>query len=130
MAYLFIAVFAVLGAILRYLISLLFISGGFPFATLTINLIGCFLLVMVLTYMAESQKFSKSLITGIGTGFIGSFTTFSTFSVESVKLIEQQAYFPAAIYIAASMIGGLLFAYIGYSLCKKLLKKDGVQHEH
>lgn len=117
MAYLFIAIGGAVGAILRYLISNFnFISMTFPLPTLVINLFGSFVLAWFTTKLKHSFKLSPYIVSAIGTGLLGSFTTFSTFSIETVKLFDNNHYLLAFIYIALSVSGGLLTAYLGYRL--------------
>ncbi|MEL7656390.1 MAG: CrcB family protein, partial [Bacillota bacterium] len=59
----------------------------------------------------------------LGTGFLGSFTTFSTFSVEVSGLIHQEAYFFAASYVIASVAGGFLSAGLGFYFSSLLLQR-------
>lgn len=70
----------------RYCISLLFgDTDGYPFATLTVNLIGCFLLPFLLNHPNVKQKLAPELLTALTVGLIGSFTTFSTLAVETAR---------------------------------------------
>ncbi|MFP3381294.1 CrcB family protein, partial [Bacillus sp. SIMBA_069] len=73
---------------------------SFPLATLLINLAGCFLLAWLTTYITRLNILPSEVITGIGTGFIGSFTTFSTFSVETVQLINHSEWSTAFLYVS------------------------------
>lgn len=108
------------GAILRYLISDVIPQvNGFPLATLLINLFGSFLLVYILTAGVKKWQLHPTVILGVGTGLIGSFTTFSTFSVETLHLIENHAYILAAIYILLSLVGGFTLSFIGFLVAKK-----------
>lgn len=108
------------GAILRYLISDVIPQvNGFPLATLLINLFGSFLLAYILTAGVKKWQLHPTVILGIGTGLIGSFTTFSTFSVETLHLIENHAYILAAIYILLSLVGGFTLSFIGFLVAKK-----------
>lgn len=120
MTYVFVGVAGSLGAILRYLIGLVLFDESmvFPFSTLIINLIGSFLLAWFTTRLVKKFSLSTHLKTAIGTGFIGSFTTFSTLSVETVSLFENGNMFLATIYVLASINGGLLMSRIGFSVSK------------
>ena len=77
MYYLYVAIFGAIGAAARYWISITLEAGLFPYNTLLINIIGCFLLAIIFRYLATFSVISKTLITGLGTGLIGSFTTFN-----------------------------------------------------
>ncbi len=123
MLYVLVAIAGILGAICRYLIGVLIPSHGFPIATLLINLTGCFLLALVMRYIARLPRVSSNMVTVMGTGFVGSYTTFSTFSLESIQLIERQMYITALLYIGASLIGGLLFTWLGFVCSERLLAR-------
>jgi fluoride exporter len=105
------------GAILRYQMGTWIPAvGGFPVGTLTINLIGCFFLAWFLTITAKRLNIHPSLRLGIGTGFTGAFTTFSTFSVETVTLIANHQLALAMIYVLSSVVGGIILAVLGAKL--------------
>ncbi|GLY09478.1 fluoride efflux transporter CrcB [Pseudobacillus badius] len=86
---------------------------GFPLGTLLINLIGCFLLGWFLTYVSRSPRVKPEVVLMIGTGFIGSFTTFSTFSVETIRLVQAGSVLLAVLYVLLSTLAGLLLAEAG-----------------
>ncbi|MHC0037670.1 fluoride efflux transporter CrcB [Pseudoneobacillus sp. C159] len=123
--YLAVGIGGVIGALLRYSIFIWFNYQGFsyPTGTLCINLIGCFTLGY-LQGIAKDYELPRWLVTGVGTGIIGSFTTFSTFSMDVTQLIKDGFIISACTYILASAIGGYFFAYTGYSLFTN--KKRGV----
>lgn len=98
MYYLYVAIFGALGAAARYWISNTLDAGLFPYNTLMINIIGCFLLAIIFRYLASFSMITSTLITGLGTGFIGSFTTFSAFSMETANLFGQILYHSCFIY--------------------------------
>ena len=89
-------------------------SNGFPLGTLFINLIGCFFLGWFLTFIRQKKKFRPEFTLLIGTGFVGSFTTFSTLSVETVELFEDGRFLIGVLYIFVSIAGGLLMSRLGF----------------
>jgi fluoride exporter len=117
-----------IGAVLRFWIGILLYQphAHFPFPTLVINLIGSFILGWFIVHGSELVK-NKTIVLGIQTGFLGSFTTFSTFSAEIVLLLDQELYLVAIQYflISASMgIGALL---LGMKCGSVLLRKEGAE---
>ena len=112
MMYLFVGMAGFLGAILRYSLGFMFLNeaGVFPIATLAANLLGSFLLSWLVTRAAMPAR----LKTAVATGLIGAFTTFSTFSVETVTLVENGHLKEAIIYVFASVAGGLLMSRLGF----------------
>lgn len=114
-----------IGATLRYMISLLYVTDetiAFPFATLLVNLVGCFLLGMLTSGLELKITANPNYLFAIKTGLIGSFTTFSTFSVEAIQLLQYQYYFYAITYIFISAIFGLGFVALGMKIGKCLGK--------
>ena len=101
-----------LGSVLRYLLSDSIVRGLTlkPFwATLVVNIIGCFL-IGVASGLIRQDSFAKYLFI---TGFCGGFTTFSTFSVENVHLWQQGQYFQLLLYILLSLFVGFLAVIAG-----------------
>lgn len=120
MAYLAVAIGGFLGACLRFLISEWLGSlHGFPLATLLINLSGSLFLAWFYTLTAEKLPIHPNLRVGIGTGFVGAFTTFSTFTVEVWDLYKAGDVMMAFFYLLVSAIGGLLAALVGYWLGRR-----------
>jgi CrcB protein len=109
MIYMAIGLLGALGALLRYYLGLLFAAFSFPWGTLLANYLGCFALGWL-----SRTKVPK----WVGTGLIGSFTTFSTFSVETVMFFKQRQFFHAFLYILVSFAGGWLFAQAGRRFLK------------
>jgi fluoride exporter len=105
---LFIAIGGMLGAVMRFWTGMILFSHvtGFPWPTLLVNLAGCFLLGWFVEFGAK-QLSDKKLTLGFQTGFIGSFTTFSTFSVELVLFVEQGDLLVAVLYFSVSLFAGL-----------------------
>ena len=116
--YIWIAIFGSLGAISRYQISLWFNpADGFPMGTLIANVLGCIFLGFC-TSLSETYL-DGPLKKGLTTGFMGSLTTFSTFSMESIQLFEQSST-QGFLYFVAQISLGFLGAMIGYTLGKLL----------
>ncbi len=88
----------------------------FPYATLTVNLLGCLLLGLCLSLGEKALPQQKQLLTLFAVGFIGSFTTFSTFSAETLNLIDQKQFFMALFNIVINIVLGLVMVYAGKKL--------------
>jgi fluoride exporter len=93
---------------------------GFPSGTLTVNLIGCFLLGAVGEYALTHLTIPPEWRIGITVGFFGAFTTFSSFSYETVRMLQDGEWRNAAIYLSASIIGGLLAVFFGIHLADRI----------
>lgn len=109
------------GGTLRYLLSIYFISkewNKLPWATLSINLIGCFMIGAIYAIVEKSPNNAGNLKLLLATGFCGGFTTFSAFAIENLHLIKQGATSSAIVYIATSLIIGILLAFLGFSMFK------------
>jgi len=103
------------GALARYGIGSAVGTRSFPWATLGINLVGSFLLGLLLKTGAD-RHWSPELTKGLGVGFLGAFTTFSTFSVETQTMLREDRVATAVTYVAVSVVGGVLAAAAGYVL--------------
>jgi CrcB protein len=116
-AYLAVAVGGFLGSVVRFLISeALGTWNGFPLATWLINLSGSFFLTWFYTLTQERIPIHPHMRLGIGTGFAGAFTTFSTFTVDWWKLIQARMWESAAVYALLSVLGCLIGAVGGLML--------------
>jgi len=123
MTYLYIAIFAVLGAFARYGQTLVVqgvLGRSFPFATLSINILGSFLMGFLFFETLERINLNPSLRTGLLTGGLGAYTTFSTFSLESLNLIEGGDLTKAGLYVAASVLLSIAAALLGAFLSRNL----------
>lgn len=123
MTYVFIAVFAVIGAFARYGQTLVVqgvLGRSFPFATLSINVLGSFLMGFLFFETLERINISPELRTGILTGGLGAYTTFSTFSLESLGLIENGEMVKAGLYVAASVVLSIAAAIFGAFLSRNM----------
>ena len=120
MTLLAVALASAVGAPARYLIDRFVATrnrGVFPWGTLVINVTGAFVLG-VLVGMGAHHGLSKQAVVVLGTGFCGAYTTFSTFSVETVRLVEERAFAKAVANVAVSLLAGLLAAAAGLGLAQ------------
>lgn len=110
-----VAIAGALGALARYGIGYAVGARDFPWATLPINLAGSFALGFVLRF-GELRGWSDLATIALGLGFLGAFTTFSTFSLETQAMLRDGRPAAAAIYVATSVVGGVALAALGYTI--------------
>jgi CrcB protein len=106
-----------LGGTCRYWLSSLIQKNTvqyFPFGTLAVNLIGSFILGMMIFGLDEKDLISPSVKLFIGIGFCGGFTTFSTFSLESFNLLKEAEFLFAGLNIFANLLLTILGIYFAY----------------
>jgi CrcB protein len=106
---------AAFGAWLRWWLSVVLnpILPMFPLGTLVSNLVGGYLIGLVLGYIEHFQTLSPEMRLLITTGFLGGLTTFSTFSAESTALLMRQEYLWAGMVIGGHVIGSILMTLLG-----------------
>lgn len=120
---LYIFLLAFIGGILRGFFTLL--AGDDHFiATIIINLIGAFVLAFITGALPYLIEISNDLMTGLSVGLVGGFTTFSTFSFDSVNLFLNHKIGIGLLYVLVSLIGGLILAHIGTKLGKSFENKE------
>lgn len=122
--YLALALGGALGAIARHWMS----NGlnqssqmAFPLGTLSVNVLGSFFIGGLYIYLSERPELSEAYRHLLITGFLGALTTFSTFSLETLLLIEQGHYNTALFNVLSSVMFCLGSAYLGISLAKAFL---------
>lgn len=115
--YLVIALFAFVGGTARYWLGVWIPSvSGFPLGTLVINLIGCFIFSWVVKHILNDIDVSARLVLGIGVGFCGALTTFSSFALDTMKLVQAGQIGLAFLYLLLSFIGGLAMTVLGEAI--------------
>lgn len=110
-----------LGAIARYGLSLAIPRqepSSFPISTLLVNLIGSLLIGLIFGFFAKHEFVNEKLLLFLTIGVCGSFTTFSTFSMDNFQMITQGKWFFALIYTFLSVFGGFLLVYFGFLFFK------------
>ncbi len=118
-----IAVFGILGCWARFaqtnLVQTVY-GREFPYATMSINVMGSFIMGFLFVETLERLTIAPAVRTGILTGFIGGYTTFSTFEMETLLLAEGGQILKAAIYLLLSVMLGLLAAFGGAYIARNL----------
>ncbi len=112
-----------LGATARYLLSGFFqskLGTAFPWGTLGVNLLGCFIFGVIWAFSQERFVFSGQFRFIVLTGFVGSLTTFSTMTFEVFQLMRSAAFGQALLYLGASQISGLFMAWFGWMMARLL----------
>jgi CrcB protein len=101
--------------------------GGWPWATLLVNLTGCLLLGLLLGLLFARRNGSPWLRPFLGTGVLGGYTTYSTFAVEVVQRADAADWGTAAGYLAASVLGGIAAAAGGIAAGRALVSPHPTQ---
>lgn len=95
-------------------------GSSFPTGTLIVNLVGCLLLGGITQYGLHHLSLPPDWRVGISVGFLGAFTTFSTFGLETVRLLENGEWIRAVSYVTLSVVGGLLAIVSGMRIADYL----------
>jgi CrcB protein len=91
------------------------LGAGFPYGTLAVNVIGSFLLGGIMYVGLNTELITETTRLVLGTGVMGGFTTYSSFNYETVQLVQQRSYVPAAAYLAATLFGCFAAGLLGLS---------------
>ena len=109
-----------LGGAARYLVSLAVkgLSKGFPWATLVVNLVGCFLIGLLWGAFSKNGTEGSNWALFLTVGLCGGFTTFSTFSKEALMMLQGGNIWGFAGYVAISLVAGIALVALGYFLVR------------
>ena len=121
--YLLVALGGALGAMARYFVGILAaerFGQRFPVGTLSINISACFMIGFLLEYLNRHTGMSPVWRYGVAIGFIGAFSTFSTFEWETWSDLTSGAFWIAILYVAVSLIAGLIAVALGSSTARSI----------
>ena len=109
-----------IGGICRYLVSVFMgqMHSGFPWGTFVVNIVGCLLIGILWGLMSRFQNLAPAFSLLLMVGFCGGFTTFSTFSKESLALLQANHYLLFSLYTIGSVILGIIAVALGYMAAK------------
>ena len=113
--------FGAVGAVSRYAVGLSvvhWLGDRFAFGTLTVNVIGCFLLALLVHVGTTTELVPPDLRSALAIGFLGALTTFSTFGYETMKYVEDGMWHLAIANVAANLLLGLIAVWGGLTLAR------------
>lgn len=122
--FMLVAIGGALGSIARYGLGSIIgsrMGTRFPFGTFAINLIACFALGFAIVSLGERTDLSEGWTFLIPIGFIGAFSTFSTFEWETFSSLKAGSYFSTVLYVALSFLLGLTAVWLGVSLARRMV---------
>ncbi|XXY21739.1 fluoride efflux transporter CrcB [Sorangium sp. So ce216] len=96
-------------------------GAGFPYGTLAVNVIGSFLLGVILQVAATTELLSPTLRLALSTGLMGGFTTYSSFNYETIKLFEEGAWWVAALNVLVTVAGCMIAGVLGIFVARRLV---------
>jgi len=112
-----------IGALLRFWVSsgvYLLLGRGFPYGTLAVNLLGSFAMGLLYVLLLERMTAGPEVRAALLIGLLGAFTTFSTFSIETLNLIEQADYLKAVLNMLISVFACLFAVWVGVAIGRQL----------
>ena len=111
-----------IGSVARYLTNVAVMRGigpGFPWGTVIVNVVGSFLMGVLVVWLAEKGALRHAPL--LMTGLLGGFTTFSAFSLDAVTLWERGAVGPALVYVLGSVLVSLAALFAGMALTRGMV---------
>jgi len=121
--YIIVFIGAGLGGVLRYWGSNIvykFLPSTFPYGTLAVNILGCFIIGIVMYYFNNNDLISPKWRIFLTVGFCGGLTTFSAFSYETISLLKEREFLFAGLNVFANVIITLLALFAAYKISKLL----------
>jgi len=117
---------AIAGALCRYYVGLALTQAlgiGFPWGTFGVNLSGCFFMGLVTAVFARRQRFNPDALLLITTGFLGAYTTFSTYALETAELGDRPGLLPDTLYWLGSPLLGMVCLVLGMAAANIVLPR-------
>jgi fluoride exporter len=121
---LLVAIAGAVGSASRYLVSLgavRWFGPGFPYGTLTVNVIGSFLIALIMQVGLRTEALTPLMRVTLTTGFLGGFTTYSAFNYESLDLMSRGAWRLALTNLAATLIACLVAGVLGFRVARMVM---------
>ena len=121
---LYVALGSAIGGVSRYLLGGLvqrMLDTTFPAGTLLVNVTGSFLLGAIIRYALDTPSLTPEVRAFLTIGFCGGYTTFSTFSYETMALLKDGEWARAGVYITASVILSLIATFLGFALARQVI---------
>jgi len=118
-----IALLGALGCLARYFLSgwvYALLGRGFPYGTFVVNIVGAFLIGLIMEFSIRSALVPPTLRTALTIGFLGGLTTFSTFSFETFRLLEEGSLLTAFSNILVSVVACLVCTWLGIVVARAL----------
>lgn len=119
----YVALGGAIGASARHLVGIgakSWFGTGFPYGTFIVNVLGSFLMGLLIGWLALKISGHENLKLFLATGLLGGFTTFSAFSLDAIQLFEKKDYAAFAGYVGGSVILSLLALFLGLIIMRKL----------
>lgn len=111
------------GSVARYLVSIWAagrLGADFPYGTLIVNVVGCYIIGLFMVLATERMVLPNYWRLLVASGFLGGLTTFSSFSYETLKLVQDGAWPEAGVNIASNLVVGLLATWLGIATARAL----------
>ena len=112
-----------LGTCTRYLVGLgagRILGSGFPFGTLVVNVVGCFLIAAITQVALTTDLISPTLRLTLTTGFMGGLTTYSSFNLETTQLLQSRAWYAAMVNFGVTVGGCFIAGLLGFAVARRV----------